>query len=62
MTKGTGQKHYQREDYEHAAHQADAAHRDGYDAAKKRKQTVKGRAEHGGHPVGGHPNSPQKGQ
>jgi hypothetical protein len=62
MTKGTGQKHYQREDHAHAAHQADAAHQDDYDVAKKTKPTGKGRAEQGGHPVEGHPESPQKGQ
>jgi hypothetical protein len=62
MTKGEGQKHYQREDYEHAAHQAEAARQDGHDAAKKAKPVEKGRAEWAGHPVEGHPKSPQKGQ
>ena len=37
MTKGTGQKHYRPEDYEHAAHQADAEHCDSHDAATKAK-------------------------
>jgi hypothetical protein len=35
MAKGTGQKHYQREDHAHAAHPPDAALQDAYDAAKK---------------------------
>jgi hypothetical protein len=35
---------------------------DDRDAMKKTKLTRKGRAEQGGHPVEGHPKSPQKGQ
>ena len=62
MTKGTGQKHYWPENYEHAAHQADAAHRDGHDAARKAKSIEKGGAMQGGHPVDTHPKSLQKGQ
>ena len=55
MTKGTGQKHHQREDHAHAAHQADAARQDDHDIAQKAKPIEKGRTERGGHPVEGHP-------
>ena len=44
MTKGTGQKHYRPEDYEHAAHQAGAAHCDGHDTARKAKSIETGGA------------------
>jgi hypothetical protein len=58
MTKTPGQKHYQREDQEHAAHQNEAARQD----REVAKPIVKGHVQHDGHPVEGHPKSPQKGQ
>ena len=61
MTKGPGQKHYQREDHEHAAHQSEAARHQDHDAAKKPQPTGKGRAGQG-YPVEHPPKSPRKGQ
>ena len=61
MTKGPGQKHYQPEDHEHAAHQSEAAGRQERDAMKAQPRG-KREAQHGGHPVQGHPKSPRRGQ
>jgi len=61
MTKGPGQKHYQHEDQEHAAHQNEAA-RENQQAATKAQPVEKKHAQQGGHPVEGHPKSPHKGQ
>ena len=62
MTKGPGQKHFQREDHEHAAHQTEATRHQDHDAMQKGRSGRKGRAERDGHPVERAPNSPQKGQ
>jgi hypothetical protein len=61
MTKGPGQKHYRREDQEHAAHQNEVARQD-QEVVKKARPIGKSRDQHGGHSVEGHPRSPQKGQ
>jgi hypothetical protein len=61
MTKGSGQKHYQREDHEHAAHQTEASRPQDHTSGKA-KPIGKGLAKQEGHPVEGHPKSPQKGQ
>jgi len=61
MTKGPGQKHYQHEDQEHAAHQNEAA-RQNPKVMKKTQPIGKSPAQYDGHPIEGHPKSPQKGQ
>lgn len=61
MTKGPGQKHYQREDHEHAAHQSEAADNKGHHA-KTVQPMGKSDGKHAGHPVEGHPKSPRRAQ
>lgn len=46
MTKGPGQKHCQREDQEHAAHQNEAA-RQNQEVVKKAQPIGKSHAQHG---------------
>jgi len=60
MTKGPGQKHYQPEDHEHAAHQREAADHQEHDTKTVRSMGRDGR--NGGHPVERHPKSPRRGQ
>ena len=62
MTKGTGQKHFQREDHAHEAHQTEAARHQDHDSMKKPRSVGKDHAEHDGHPAEQRPKSPQKGQ
>jgi hypothetical protein len=60
MTKGAGQKHFQREDHAHAAHQEEAARPKDRDAVNKVKPGAN--PGPGGHPVEQPPKSPHKGQ
>jgi len=62
MTKIPGQKHFQREDHEHAAHQADAARHRVPDPGQKRQPVPKGDTPLGEHPAESTPKSPHKGQ
>jgi hypothetical protein len=47
MTKGPGQKHYRREDQEHAAHQNEVARQD-QKVVKKTRPIEKGHDQHEG--------------
>ena len=71
MTKGTGQKHFKREDHAHAAHQEEAAHPHDRDAVNKAESganaggAIPGPGTNpgtGAHPAEQPPKSPRKGQ
>ena len=62
MTKSPGQKHFQREDHEHAAHQTETERHQDHDAMQKSRPIGRSHAEPGGHPVEHAPKSPSKGQ
>jgi hypothetical protein len=59
MTKSPCEKHYEREDHEHAAHQSEAV--EGYHE-KIVGPIGKSNGKRGGYPVEGHPKSPRRGQ
>jgi len=61
MTKGPGQKHFQREDHEHAAHQAEAERNQNQEAARK-SRVGKGHVDRGGPPIEHAPKSPRREQ
>ena len=51
MTKGPGQKHFQREDHEHAAHQTEAERNQDKDAIRKSSRKGRAHVERGGPPI-----------
>jgi hypothetical protein len=63
MTKGPGQKHFQREDHEQAAHQAEAMpHPNRLATQKSAGAKTKDETQRDDHPVEQAPKGPRKGQ